>query len=565
MADMKLYALVDFPDDSLVEYTPDMVDSLVGQLAGYGISRLYFQYYGNADYGWCMNCDAPEREESRKTARNMPNYSRVFVVAAHRRGMEACAVMRPQEQGEWTVYSPYYTRGIRSGLPHLGGKILIHSEFLRRHPDLRIKRRSWDLDPDAVNRTVAGIRLYKQNDAETRIGKENITIYTSPDNSFYKPYDGDYTVEEGFETAAETIRVSRRIPDYAEETLTEKGARIRVLTIGGLAITDRFIAVGVKCAGECPDGVRFVNTPCAGIAIFDEDGKKICATPGGTCRSLPLGAPYLDAGFNFDDGFGAYTELTLDPDDGEGYFAVAKGKNEYVHGALCECEPEVQEYWMSLLDQALADGYDLAGNRIECHSVHVDEPFAYGYNDCVKEAYFRQYGVCDEKDMDLGRIGNIRGNAYSKLFSRGAARIHDAGKKVAATLNIEMLHDPIPLDRRYAYPMNVRWQWERWLEETHPDEINFRMYFNTPRFLLNDPQCRRMLETAKSYGVPMTVERYVYFDIEEEYRLLNDTGLFSGLIVYETANLFSGTKDRTVVPTDRGRSVLSNLKKLAGV
>ena len=55
MANMKLYALTDFPDDCInVVYTSEMIDSLIKQLSEFGFSRMYFQYYGNREdeYYW---------------------------------------------------------------------------------------------------------------------------------------------------------------------------------------------------------------------------------------------------------------------------------------------------------------------------------------------------------------------------------------------------------------------------------------------------------------------------------------------------------------------------------
>ena len=96
---MKLSALVDFPDDACVEYTPDMVESMISQLSDVGFDRIYVQYYGNREYGWIFNNEAPNYITQNQTSKNMPNYSRVFVDAAKRHGMEAAVVMRPQEQG----------------------------------------------------------------------------------------------------------------------------------------------------------------------------------------------------------------------------------------------------------------------------------------------------------------------------------------------------------------------------------------------------------------------------------------------------------------------------------
>ena len=571
MANMKLYALTDFPDDcGRVKYTPQMLDSMIGQLAEFGISRMYYQYYGTRDNEGMWTTEWSHWKTMVETAAIMPNMSKVFVDTCRCHGLEVAGVMRPLEHGHWLELSPYHTRGMQGGIPGIGGKVINPTSFLRAHPDMRIKRRSYDIDPDACNKTIASIKLYKQNNIPTRIRKENIVIYTSPDNSFYKPYTKDFSFELLEENAREDVRISTGSfkQPYGEKTICRKGDPICVIRLSNLYITDQYVSVGVRCDGACPEEERFVNAPVHGIACFEANGKEICASQGCDWWYAMGGTTHLDEGFHFDDGFGAFTEIVLDPDGKEGYFAIAKGKNRYNHGALCECEPLVQKEWFSYLENALNDGYDFIGNRIECHSVMINEPFAYGYNDCIKELYFKRYGRCEEQDMELSKIAKIRGDVYSKLFAEGARRIRAKGKKVYATLNIEMLYDPIPLDRLYAYPMNVEWQWERWLAETQPDEINFRMYQSSPAFLLSDPQCKHMIEVARSYNVPITVERYVTSNIVEEYKLLNSTGWFDALILYETNSLFTPTPNGEVKINDHTakrdiKSMLAQLQALS--
>jgi hypothetical protein len=55
-----------------------------------------------------------------------------------------------------------------------------------------------------------------------------------------------------------------------------------------------------------------------------------------------------------------------------------------------------------------------------------------------------------------------------------------------------------------------------------------------------------MIEVARSYGVPLTVERCVTENLTEEYKLLNETGLFDALILYETHVIFNATADGEV-------------------
>lgn len=284
----------------------------------------------------------------------------------------------------------------------------------------------------------------------------------------------------------------------------------------------------------------FTNTLMQGIRCFAADGRQIPAVVGNEAKvwADPVGRDWRECGLGFDMGFGEYFSYTLDPEAGEGVFGIARGKNRYAHTTLCECEEGVQQYWMELLHSCIADGFDLISHRVENHSLMMDEPFAYGYNDCIKKLYWERFGVCDEKDMTIEGIAKVRGDVFSRLFLQGAQTVRAAGRKVALLLNAEMLHDPIPLERRFAYPMTVQWQWERWLEEIRPDEITLRTFQYSPDFVLRDPQCRRLVEAARACGVPIAYERYVdKGDFLRDYHVVRDSGLFDSMTLYETAGV----------------------------
>lgn len=581
--EMKLGAVSDIWDDLIDgNWTPDTIDMMVKIFREQGVSRLYIQYYGDYSHASLNNSDALGGAQNiKKNSKRLQNYMPLFAEAGKRYGVEIATVMRPLEQGTWFVYSPYYEKkGLlpiprtSQGIPYIGGENVVASAFVREHPELRIKRRSWDVDPNAEDKIIASIKLYKQNNVPTRIKKENIEIYTSEDNSFYQKYEGDFTFQTSTERAKETVILGDTAPDYITTFLTEKDAPIQVLTLGGLSIQEKYVAIKVRCNGQLSHNAsslssdeRFINTAVNGIACFEADGTQICATPGQNYATWvrPLNPPQLESGFAFNDGFGEHSPIIFDPDDEDGFIAIAKGKEMYVHTALCECEPAVQEYFLSMLEVALENGCDLVGNRIENHAVHVDEPFAYGYNDCIKEEYFRRYGKCEEKEMELDKIAKIRGDAWTKLFVEGAKRVRAKGKKVYLTLNIEMLQNPIPIDRRYAYPMTVEWQWERWLEEIRPDEINFRTFWNTPNFFLTNPQCRHMLEVAKSYNVPLTFERYNQFEFVEEFKQMAATGLFDMMLNYETWNLLKCDENGEIKLTEQGKRQFEQLHNIVSV
>ena len=535
---MLLSSLCDFPDDALHIFHESTMYALMARLKKAGATRVCMQYYGNRDYGHFWDHHAPSHRGFVETANNIPEFSRVFVEAAKEHGLETVGVMRPQEQGLWLTYSPYYKEARETpGIPYCGGNIMIASKFLIQNPDLRIKRRTWDIDPDALSKTIGSIKLYKQNKIRSRIEKQNITIYTSPDNANYEKYDGDFNFSVSTESAKADVVISSFKVDYPVETITQAGDPIEVITLSGLSIDDRYVALEVRCDGTAESDVQFTNTAINFISIYTAEGDEICATPGSSGWDNPTGDPHIKAGFNFNDGFGECFKLTLDPNDKPGYVAICKGKDEYVHAAMCECEPKVQAYWMEWLEKALDDGYDLIGHRIECHSVHVDEPLAYGYNDCIKEEYFKRYGQCSEEEMELSKISKIRGDAYTELFKEAARRTRLRGKKVILNLNVDMLHDPIPLSRHCAYPMNVEWQWERWMEEIQPDEINIRTYYTSIDFLFSDPQCQNLITKAQSQNVPLTLERYDYWDFGAEFERVRDTGIFTRMTHYETNNI----------------------------
>lgn len=522
---------------------------------------MYFQYYGNRDYGWLWDHKMPVSRDAVNTAEKMPNFSRVFVEAAKKHKMETAAVMRPLETGIWSTFSPYYKEAVENpGIKYTGGDITLLAHFARENPELRIKRRSFDIDPDAVNKDVHTIKLFKQNDAKSCINSDNLNIYISPDNSNYTKYKGDFVLEKSIEKAAKEVTIFESILNYESTVITHVGDPIEITTLSGFCIEERYIAVGVSCPGKRDEETTFINAPFSGIAVFDDNGEEICATPGGDWYPTPTSEPHIKAGFNFDDGFGSNGAVTLDKEDKEGYFAICKGKNQYVHAALCVMEPKVQEFWFKLLDQAMDDGYDMIGNRIECHSIMVDEPFAYGYNDCIKEEYFKRYGECSEEEMELSKIAKIRGDAYTKLFVEGAKRVRARGKKVYLTLNAEMLYKPIPIARRCAYPLNIEWQWERWIEEIKPDEINIRTYNFTPDFVLSDEQCQNFINTAIKYDVPITYERYPYWDFAKDFEQIRDTGIFSSMILYETAHIIKSDGEGGII--EKEPELLKKLEKL---
>lgn len=559
MKDMEfgLNALVDFPDDCGNEpFDRHTLRVLLEKLAQSRVSRLYWYWYGLRQDKWFWDHHNPLKKPgisgTVQTALNMPNFNRDAAEIARELGMSTVGVLRLLENGNAATYSEFYPEvqqyAASQALPWSGGYILDGCDYVYKHPEDRIKRRTWDIDEEAENMPVCAIELRKHNACPTRIRKEDLTIYVSDNNAHYKKYDGDFNFTLTTAVAEEDVTVIAQSngwhsKGYGRRTLTRKGDVVTAIRLDGFTIRERYIAVVCGCGAPWDEedrDARFTNTLMQGIRCYAADGRRIPAVVGNEAKVWrdPLDRDWRETGLGFDMGFGEYFEYALDPEEGEGVYGIARGKNRYVHAALCECSEGVQQYWMDMLNRCIADGYDFISHRVECHSLMMDEPFAYGYNDSVKKLYWERYGKCEEKDMTVERIARVRGDVFSELFRQGAQVARAAGTGVAVQLNAEMLHDPIPLERRFAYPMTVEWQWERWLEEIRPDEITLRTFRYSPEFVLRDPQCRRLIETARACGVPIAYERYVDMgDFLEEYKLVRDSGLFDSMTLYETAGV----------------------------
>lgn len=557
--DFSLNALVDFPDDCWKQpFDRAALYTLLEKLAESRVSRLYWYWYGDRRDKWFWDHRNPVAPgDVRGTVRTaqelLPDFNRAAAEIARELGMSTVAVLRLLENGNAATCSAFYPEvrenPDRQVLSWSGGYVLDGSDYVYRHPEDRIKRRTWDIDEDAERLPVCAIELRKQNGRPTRIRKEDLTIYVSDDNAHYRKYAGAFNFRQISAVAEEDVEVIAQGAEgwhskgYGRRTLTRKGETVTAIRLDGFTIPERCVAVVCRSGAPYDEEDRdalFTNTLMQGIRVYAADGRRIPAAVGTRTQVWkdPCDRDWRECGLGFDQGFGEYFEFTLDPVTGEGVYAVCRGKNRYPHTTLCECEPGVQAYWTELLERCLADGFDFISHRVENHSLMMDEPFAYGYNDSIKKLYWDRYGKCEERDMLPRRIAKVRGDVFSTLFLKGAQTARAAGTKVDVLLNAEMLHDPIPMERRFAYPMNVEWQWERWLEEIRPDAITLRTFRFSPEFVLRDPQCRRLVEVARSYGVPIAYERYVDMgDFISEYRLVRDSGLFDSMTLYETAGV----------------------------
>ena len=105
------------------------------------------------------------------------------------------------------------------------------------------------------------IVLRKKDDGPTRIRKDDLQIWTSPNNYRYVRRDVPFTLDESVEPSPREVR------DYYGELVTAKGAPVRTLSLEGLDLRDRFVVVTTGLAEGEPD---FVNTPQAMVTAYGD-------------------------------------------------------------------------------------------------------------------------------------------------------------------------------------------------------------------------------------------------------------------------------------------------------
>lgn len=530
----RLEALVDFVDDALaspVPVTPQHVDAMMQRLKELGVRRVTWAYYGDGHGGYVIpvECNGERWKNLELTYKLLGNPLKVAVEAGHRHGLEVYAYFKPYETGPAVVIPEGSPEAKQNGLiPLQGGSLGWADPFVARHPDLRIQHRAEGLIDNAARPPVCSIRLTKRDAAPTRITKEHLQIWTSSNNYRYERVD----VAPKFSDAVEES--SREVCDQNGTILTRKGDPVRVLTLSGLNLRDKYLLVTTDF---CDGPGDFSNAGTALLTALDEQDQRI---PGvfATGRTIWLATmvDFRNGGLVFDHGRGD-AMLTLDEANAsgkKGFIAFTAGRNKYLPGALCETEPKVQEFWLSCLDEIIAAGVDGVDFREENHSTHTDFPKEYGFNPVVLERCQGLEGNLEEN------IARVRGEAYTDFLRKCKERLSANGRLMRYNLQLDYLRPDPPACRLLAYPANLHFEWQRWLKEGLLDEVNIRFYQLPFNAVFDDSVAQEMVAACRQRNIPMCVNRYIPQDagkvLPAEIQRVKQDGRFAGFIFYETAS-----------------------------
>jgi hypothetical protein len=536
--DFIIEALSDFPDDARLAPEPigsSHIDSMMQRLTECGVRRVSWGYYGDGRGGFLTPAHEEKYEDPERTYRDSwKNVARTYqelgqnplataVQAAHKHGLEIYAYFKPYETGLTTFPEGSYEAALYGRLSRIGGRIAFMNPFVADHPHLRIKRRDDDLPSDLLDKTIDTIKLRKRDASPTRITREHMQIWVSDLNYKYRRVDIPFSFTERIEPCPEDVYEITN-----GEILVKRGDPQRVLILSGLCLRDKFVLVTTDFTDANGD---FENTDLGMLEAYDENGQKITGVIASrTAIFFNSMVDFRQWGLMFDTGYNG-RKMHLD-DPVNGFVAFARGRNEFLTGALCETEPQVQEFWLSCLEGILDQGVDGIDFREENHSTHTNHPEEYGFNEVVLEKCRRRGGI------DLPAIAKVRGDAYTEFLRRAKQLINSRGKKMRINFQIDWYRTDPPRWRRLAYPANLDFQWKRWIEEGLTDEAVLRFYALPFNSIFEDEVAQGLISRCGKRSIPVTVNRYIgeTSQLTQEFKRVRKDGRFSGFILYETYN-----------------------------
>lgn len=573
-----LSATVDFPDDVIPgPYDARLLDELMGTLKSMGVRRVYWLYYGDVEPEsfWAGSLyENPQIPYGTQTIEAIGEPLKAAVPVAHRHGLEIYGVLKPYNTGMSGTNGPSSGRRL-SGIEQIGGAVPQVIPFLEKYPHTRLRRR-----PDtraSHGASVRKIRLLKRDDSPTRIRPENLQLWTSEDNGRYTRLDAALSVTERVEPAPREVR------NYYGDLVVAKGTPVRTLTIDGLNIHERFVVVTTDFTDEDGD---FVNTACGMVEAYGDD----LGTP------LPVVVASRGAVWNgprnlgdnspdYDSGMGHF-EIPLDVNasaEGGNHFwdrmargglvGFAQGKNNYLPGTVSEVYPEVHRLWDGWVDRILETGVDGIDIRVSSHGSLVDEPWEYGFDEPVVEAYRMKYDADPwGSDNDLVRFSQLRGEHFTSFMRRTSNRARSMGRKMQAHIHTEAFRPDIVHGQIMGFPPNTHFAWQDWMRNGLLDGITFRMSWfealedmpGTPPVrsrlsnALRDPVAVEALELALELGIPAYMNRYIERAVgDQEYLSDWKTAMqderFAGFDLYESACFIRPTIDGSRLEPYKGR------------
>jgi hypothetical protein len=149
---------------------------------------------------------------------------------------------------------------------------------------------------------------------------------------------------------------------------------------------------------------------------------------------------------------------------------LARGRNQYLRGALHPIYPEVRAYWMDRVRAAIRAGVDGIDFRLCNHSSWTSDGEEYGFNEPVVRAYAQRYGVnILEADFDRAKWRALQGEFFTSFLREARQELKRKGR--ALQMHTTALISTDPFGGLNNLPRNFHWDWQRWIREDLLDSV----------------------------------------------------------------------------------------------
>lgn len=497
---------IDFAMDILLGKRPWEEKDLrhvVRELNRLGMQRIYWIDNGDWSNGKWQDLALTwnVRDKFENTFAQMPDPLRIVADEVHRCGMTAYAIIKPYDFGNNLYYLPDDPARWPSAyrpLRQVGGYAACVMSFLRNHPELLMRRHPYGTEQELQEKAIRKIKIFSRDETAFRFALSDLKLLVSNDNVSYRPYIGKIQLEENIEERAEVIW------HWAGNRSGVEKRRIRVITIGGLDIKEKYFAVSFAGSHH---GLFLINRLAAFAELFDENGAQIPFTLGiqskrevqqsgdgfkflkgslersGVNYGFQWGIPFFQA-----DSFGMDSLWPVDLQNN--FLAFCRGKNQHAC-ALSYAHQESRDFLLSFLGRTLATGIDGVDLRLNSHC-STFEPQAYGFNPPVVEEFKRRYGKdVLRDDFDWFEWQKLQGEFVTRLMRDASALVRAAGRK----FQVHLGYYNTLTDRQMAY-LNTYFDWKTWLQEGLVDEITHK---DNP---LESPLCRQVRDLSAKMNLP---------------------------------------------------------------
>ena len=530
---MNLSTTIDFYDDMLPEpFTPGMLESAFRKISEMGIKIVYWIHHGEQNSGFwrslgndvaCDNID--------KTFANMGgNILAKASELAHKCGLEIVAVIKPFDM---SIMASSFPEGSAMAQKYgrnsiVGGKAFSCFDYVAQHTELCMQRRR----KVQLGKNYTPFRI-ELNFAGKVVPEVDVRLWTSENNGTYSEYKGKVTISK-VPGKIVLSGIDTHVKYMAVELLGTSQFSCGNVLKDLVTVCDKSgdpieITLGLK-----PRKIFLYDKDCNHLAVVKE--KTTFSTSGfdfdGLCLGVPSGILCGDAGLNY------YHSLTAE----NNFIGIAMDYNPYVPGAMCPSEPGARAYWLSLIQEAIDCGVDGIDIRESGH-LNILKWGEYGFNGPIVSEYQKQYGInILEQDYDKCLLRKIRGEFYTEFLETAQNLLKGAGKKFYLHISDIMMGSADS-----STPMEINWDWQRWIEYLRPDGITFKA-INANSY--KSHYAIEVVEKCKAHNIPVEfcVFTHCIGNDTEYFESLSKVG-FSAVNLYEFASLYKAQEGK-ILPLD---------------